>query len=98
MNAQRQQNRAPLPNNLRELAPIMNIGLELAAIVGVCGAIGYAVDHYAATRPFWFVALLIFGVVGGMIKFVRTVLRFTQRQSEQKGVSAAKQKRKDTEK
>lgn len=97
MNAQRQQNRAPSVNNLRELAPIMNIGLELAGIVGVCGAIGYAIDYYAATAPFWFVALLIFGVVGGMIKFVRTVLRFTQRQSKQKGAGAAMQKRKDTE-
>lgn len=62
---------------LRGLAPLLNTGMELAATVIFFGAIGWFIDKYANTAPFWFVALLMFGVVGGMIKFLRTVMKFT---------------------
>ncbi len=69
-----------LDSALSDLAPMMNIGLELAATVGFFGLIGWFIDKYAHTEPFWFVALLIFGVIGGMIKFVVVVMNYSKKQ------------------
>lgn len=65
---------------IREVAPLMNIGFELAGTVGGFGLIGWLIDKYAQTSPFWFVTLLIFGVVGGMIKLIRTVITYSNKQ------------------
>lgn len=62
---------------LRQLAPLLNIGMELAATVALFGAIGWFIDKYAGTSPLWFVILLVFGAVGGMVKFIRTALKAT---------------------
>lgn len=62
---------------LRSLAPLLNIGMELAATVALFGAIGWFIDKYAGTSPLWFVMLLVFGAIGGMIKFIRTALNTT---------------------
>lgn len=59
----------------RELAPFMNIGIELAVTVGVFGLIGWFIDKYAATSPLWFIALLVIGVIVGMTKMLQTVLK-----------------------
>ena len=75
-----QSNNKDTNASLRELAPLMNIGIELAATVGVCGLIGWFIDKYAATAPVWFVTMLILGVIGGMIKFTKTVMDFTKEQ------------------
>ncbi|MFY8000822.1 MAG: AtpZ/AtpI family protein [Candidatus Kapaibacteriota bacterium] len=65
---------------IQEAAPLMNIGFELAGTVGGFGLIGWFIDKYAGTTPFWFVALLIFGVIGGMTKFILTVIRYSNKQ------------------
>jgi F0F1-type ATP synthase assembly protein I len=66
----------PHNDGLRELAPLMNMGFELAAMVGVCGGIGWFIDKYAQTSPLWFAVLLVFGVIAGMVKMLRTALKF----------------------
>jgi F0F1-type ATP synthase assembly protein I len=70
------QPQKPSNDGLREMAPLMNMGFELAATVGVCGGIGWFIDKYAQTSPLWFAVLLVFGVVGGMVKMLRTALNF----------------------
>lgn len=75
-----QSNNKDTNASLRQLAPLMNIGIELAATVGIFGLIGWFIDKYAATTPFWFVTMLILGVIGGMIKFIKTVMDFTNEQ------------------
>jgi F0F1-type ATP synthase assembly protein I len=68
----------------RELAPFMNIGLELAATVGAFGLIGWFIDKYAETAPRWFVALLVVGVIVGMTKMLQTVLKASGKAANKK--------------
>lgn len=71
---------------IREAAPLMNIGFELAGTIGGFGLMGWFIDKYAQTSPFWFVVLLIFGLVGGMIKLVRTVINYSNKQKTLKSI------------
>lgn len=68
----------------RELAPFLNIGLELAATVGAFGLMGWFIDKYAGTTPLWFVALLVIGVVVGMVKMLQTVLKASGKAANKK--------------
>lgn len=70
------QQQKPHNDGLRELAPLMNMGMELAITVGVFGGIGWLIDKYAQTSPLWFAVLLVLGVISGMVKMLRTALKF----------------------
>jgi F0F1-type ATP synthase assembly protein I len=71
------QQQKPHNDGLRELAPLMNMGMELAITVGVFGGIGWLIDKYAQTSPLWFAVLLVLGVISGMVKMLRTALKFS---------------------
>jgi F0F1-type ATP synthase assembly protein I len=72
-----EKNNAPKSSKsaMRELAPLLGMGTELAGTVGLFGVIGWFIDKYAATAPFWFITLLITGIVVGMVKMLQTVIK-----------------------
>ncbi len=49
------------------------IGLELVVGVGVGFGIGWALDHFAGTRPWGMLAGFFIGVAAGMLNVYRTV-------------------------
>lgn len=67
---------------MQQLAPLMNLGIELAVIVGVFGAIGWFLDTTFGTSPVWLVVLLVFGSVGGLYRFIRVALRTSNQRVE----------------
>jgi F0F1-type ATP synthase assembly protein I len=72
-----------------ELAPLMNMGVELAATVCVFGLVGWFIDDRAGTKPLWFAVLLTFGIVAGMANLIRVVLKISA--TKRTGTSIGKQ-------
>ncbi len=60
---------------LHQLGPLMNIGIELVAIMGIMGLIGWYIDDSFGTSPVWLVVFLVVGAIGGMYRFIRTALK-----------------------
>ncbi len=60
---------------LNQLGPLMNIGIELVAIMGVLGLVGWYIDNSFGTSPVWLAVFLVVGAVGGMYRFIRTALK-----------------------
>ena len=52
-----------------------SLGLELVAYVVVAGGIGFAIDKWRGGGTAWTVGGLVFGLVGGSVRFVRAALR-----------------------
>lgn len=74
----RSQQSKPPSTVLRQLAPLATLGVELAATVLVCGAIGWFLDRAADTKPLWTIVGFIVGVVVAIVQFTRTVQRLTR--------------------
>jgi F0F1-type ATP synthase assembly protein I len=68
---------------LKEAAPYLSIGMQLAGTMVVYVGLGWLVDHWLDTTP----AFLIVGGVLGMIAFFVQLLRVTH------GLSASQKKR-----
>lgn len=52
-----------------------SLGIELVAYVVVAGGIGFAIDKWRGGGAAWTVGGLLFGLVGGSVRFVRAALR-----------------------
>lgn len=60
-------------DSLREFAPYVGLGIQLAAAILAFFCVGWWVDGRWATGPWGRLVGIMLGAVGGMIKFVRTV-------------------------
>ncbi|MCX7984907.1 MAG: AtpZ/AtpI family protein [Bacteroidetes bacterium] len=64
---------AILRETLRNIAPYLTLGVQLALAVIVFFAIGWWFDNTIGTDPWGKLIGVVVGVTGGMIKFFRTV-------------------------
>ena len=62
---------------IRELAPYLNLGLQLAITVCLFCLLGWWLDKHYGTAPMWLLILSILGVIVAMYNFLRTVLKST---------------------
>lgn len=61
------------PNIVKELAPYMNLGLQMALTIGLFALLGWWLDAKFETKP-WLVTIgAIFGVVVALYSFFKTV-------------------------
>ncbi len=58
---------------MKELAPFMNMGIQLAVTMGLFGVLGYYADEYFDTKPVLLILGLLFGAAGGMVGVFREV-------------------------
>jgi F0F1-type ATP synthase assembly protein I len=65
--------RTPLGSALREFAPYLTLGFQLAAAVVVFLLIGVWLDNRLDSSPWFKLAGLLLGITGGFIKFFKTV-------------------------
>jgi F0F1-type ATP synthase assembly protein I len=63
-----------LRETIRELAPYMTLGIQLAAAVVVFFLIGWWLDTRYGTSPTFRLIGLLIGSVGGMIKFLKSAI------------------------
>ncbi len=64
---------------MRQLAPYMHLGTQLAISIVMCGALGWYADRHAGTEPWLLVGGLVLGMVVGVMQFVRTVRRLDRK-------------------
>lgn len=65
---------------LRSIAPFLTMGIQLALAVVVFFFLGKWLDGLLNTTPWLMFLGLIVGAAGGMINFIRSVIRVTQQQ------------------
>ncbi len=53
-------------------------GIDFAAVAVTCVLIGFGIDYFAGTGPWFLVIFLCVGVVGGFTAFVRTGMRLNR--------------------
>jgi len=56
-----------------QAAPAASAGYTIIGAIIVCGGLGYAIDYWRGTSPWFLVGGLIFGVVVGMWELAKTV-------------------------
>jgi ATP synthase protein I len=55
------------------------IGVELVVAVGVCAAIGWAIDRQAGSAPWGMIAGFVLGFAAGLRNLFRTATRYGER-------------------
>ncbi|MEQ8845507.1 MAG: AtpZ/AtpI family protein [Phycisphaerales bacterium] len=50
-------------------------GIDFAATAITCVLIGFGIDFFAGTSPWFLTIFLVVGIVGGFVAFVRTAMR-----------------------
>lgn len=68
-------------SQLRQLAPLLSLGLELAVTVLGGGAVGWFVDSSTGMRPLWTVVGFVLGIAAAIVHFARAVHRLEQKNS-----------------
>ncbi len=66
------------------VAPYLTLGAQLAATVVVFFFIGKYADEYFGTKPWLMIVMIMVGVIGGMIKFFRTVIELSKKEEHER--------------
>ena len=64
-----------LQDNVRRAGPAMAASYTLVGAILVFGGLGYAVDRWRGTAPWFLLAGLVFGVVIGFYELIKTAYR-----------------------
>ena len=64
-----------LQDNVTRAGPAIAASYTLVGAIGLFGALGYAVDRWRGTSPWFLLAGLVLGVVIGFYELVKTVYR-----------------------
>ncbi len=67
-------------NTLRGFAPFLTLGIQLALSIVVFFFLGKWMDSRFNTSPWLMLGGLIIGGVGGMVKFITSVMKLGQQQ------------------
>jgi ATP synthase protein I len=66
------------------VAPYLTLGIQLAITVVVFFFIGKYADEYFGTKPWLMIVLILVGMVGGMVKFFRTVIELGKKEEHER--------------
>ncbi len=66
------------------VAPYLTLGVQLAITVVAFFFIGKYGDEYFGTKPWLMIVLIMIGVIGGMIKFFRTVIELGKKEDNER--------------
>lgn len=64
-----------LQENLRRSGPAAAAGYTLIGAIVLCGGVGYAVDAWRGTSPWFLLSGLVLGVVVGFYELAKMVFR-----------------------
>ena len=64
-----------LQENLRRSGPAVVAGYTLIGAIGLFGGLGYAIDAWQGTSPWFLVSGLLFGVIVGFYELAKLVFR-----------------------
>ena len=64
-----------LQNNAEQAGPAAGASYTLIGAILLLGGIGYAVDYWRGTSPWFLIGGLLFGIVVGMYELAKTVFK-----------------------
>ena len=64
-----------LSENLRRAGPAAAAGYTLIGSLALCGGIGYALDRWRGTAPWFLLTGLLLGLIVGFVELARIVFR-----------------------
>lgn len=64
-----------LRGTMKEIAPYMGLGIQLAATVGIMVAVGYYLDKKLNTSPYLIVIFSFLGIITALYQFIKTVIK-----------------------
>jgi F0F1-type ATP synthase assembly protein I len=64
-----------LQNNAEQAGPAAGASYTLIGAIILLGGIGYAVDHWRGTSPWFLIGGLMLGIVVGMYELAKTVFK-----------------------
>jgi predicted F0F1-ATPase subunit len=88
---QRESNRV-----LREVSPLLTMGWQLVITILLFSALGWWLDKEFHTSPVWILILSVFGIVAGMIYFIRTALNFEKKRELNEKMAKEKKNAEDS--
>lgn len=71
-------------SDMLSIAPYLTLGAQLAATVVAFFFVGKYADEYFETKPWLMISLIMVGVIGGMIKFFRTVIELGKKEEDER--------------
>ena len=57
---------------------LIGIGWVVVACILICMAAGWLIDRWLGTAPWFFIGLLLLGVIAGFVELIRMALRYTR--------------------
>ena len=57
---------------------LVGMGWVMVASVLMCMGAGWLIDRWLGTAPWFFIGLLLLGVVAGFVELIRMALRYTR--------------------
>ncbi len=57
---------------------LLGMGWVVVASLLICMAAGWLIDRWLGTTPWFFIGLLILGVVAGFVELIRMALRYSR--------------------
>ena len=70
--------------SIRDVEPLLGIGIQMAATIVVMYFIGRWLDRMWNSAPWAMVASLFFGASAGLYQFIKTSLDFSKKELEKK--------------
>jgi F0F1-type ATP synthase assembly protein I len=64
-----------MQDSLRKAGPAVAAGYTLMGAIALLGGIGYAVDAWRGTSPWFLVAGLLLGIVVGFVQLAKIIFR-----------------------
>ena len=59
--------------NVTRAAPVAGVGYTLIGAILLLGGIGYAIDHWRGTTPWWMLGGLLLGLIVGFYELAKAV-------------------------
>ena len=59
--------------NVTRAAPVAGVGYTLIGAILLLGGIGYAIDHWRGTTPWWMLGGLLLGLLVGFYELAKAV-------------------------
>jgi ATP synthase protein I len=67
---------------IKQIASYSTLGLEMGLSVAVGAVIGYYIDKWLKTEPWFLIVFLLFGVIAGFRSLYRAAKRLQKEESE----------------
>ena len=71
--------------SLKEAAPYLGLGVQLAATTALLAFIGIFLDNKFDTKPIWILVCTFFGAFAGLYNFIKNVLNINNKKEKKKG-------------